>query len=265
MIMPNVRRSRASCRTSLLVIARGGAASRLRRRAGSSARGRSRSRPRTRPRGWRAPVSRARRRRAARRRCATRSAGSRVAGSSSTCSRVPSCATLSTAASCASARARGDRVRRLDLDHVRRDLRHQLLRRALRDDAAAREDRQFVAALGLVHVVRRHQDRHAARHQREQALPEVAPALRIDGAGGLVEQQQFGFVQRRRRQRQPLALPAAQRAGALREQRTQAELRRHGGDPLRAGAAAARPNTCAMNSRFSRTVRSSHSENFCVM
>ncbi len=37
-------------------------------------------------------------------------------------------------------------------------------------------------------------------------------------------------------------------------------------DAMRARRCAAfRPKICAMNSRFSATVRSSHSENFCVM
>ena len=49
----------------------------------------------------------------------------------------------------------------------------------------------------------------------EQPLPEIAPALRIDGAGRFVEQQQFGRVQRGRGQRQALLLTAAHRAGAL--------------------------------------------------
>ena len=92
----------------------------LRRRL-APARGRSRSRRRRRPRGWRAPASTwrcDRRRRAAA--AATRPSGPRVAGSSSTCRRVPSCATLSTRIVREQRAARGDGVVRLDLDHRRR-------------------------------------------------------------------------------------------------------------------------------------------------
>ena len=77
------------------------------------------------------------------------------------------------------------------------------------------EDGEAVAALGFVHVVSRHQDGRAGVGELEQALPEIAAALRIDGAGGLVEQQQLGRVQRRRRERQALLLAAAHGAGAL--------------------------------------------------
>ena len=48
---------------------------------------------------------------------------------------------------------------------------HQLARRALRDDPPAVEDREPVAALGLVHVVRRDEDRGAAVDQPEQRSP----------------------------------------------------------------------------------------------
>ena len=87
-----------------------------------------------------------------------------------------------------------------------------------------------MAALGLVHVVGRDEDRGAATDQREQALPEIAPALRVDGARRLVEQQQLRVVQRRRGEREPLALSAAQRAGALRQQALEIELGRELGD-----------------------------------
>ena len=114
---------------------------------------------------------------------------------------------------------------------------HQSLRRALRDDPAAREDRELVAALGFVHVVRRHEDRHAARDQLEQALPEVAATLRIDRAGGLVEQQQFGLVQRRCREREPLRWPPLSVPARCLNSDRQVELcRRRSAMRVRAGA-----------------------------
>ena len=81
------------------------------------------------------------------------------------------------------------------------------------------EDGEAMAAFGLVHVVSRHQDGGAVVGELEQALPEIAAALRIDRAGGLVEQQQLGRVQRGRRERQALLLAAAHGAGALLAQR----------------------------------------------
>ena len=44
--------------------------------------------------------------------------------------------------------------------------------------------------------------------ERMDFVPEVAPRLRVDAGGRLVEQQQLGLVQRRRGQREAL-LPAA--------------------------------------------------------
>ena len=79
-----------------------------------------------------------------------------------------------------------------DLEDVGVDARHELARRALGHQPAFGQDGQAMAALGLVHVVRRDQDGGALIGELEQALPEIAAALRIDGAGGLVEQQQFG-------------------------------------------------------------------------
>ena len=108
------------------------------------------------------------------------------------------------------------------------------------DEAAAVEDREPVTALGLVHVVRRHEDRRAALDEPEQALPEIAAALRIDCAGGLVEQQQLGPMQRRGREREALALAAAHRAGALRQRAVRDRTRASTLCDARARARAAR-------------------------
>ena len=87
--------------------------------------------------------------------------------------------------------------------------------RAVGDQHAAVEDGEAMAALGLVHVVRRHQDRGAGIGQLEQLFPEVAARFRIDRAGRLVEEQQLGLVDHRAGQRQALLLAAAHRAGQL--------------------------------------------------
>ena len=89
------------------------------------------------------------------------------------------------------------------------------LRRAVRDEAAAIEDRKPMAAFGFVHVVRRDQQRRAGFGEIEQRVPEIAARLRIDGAGRLIEQQQLRFVQHGAGEREALSLAARHRAGQL--------------------------------------------------
>ena len=72
-----------------------------------------------------------------------------------------------------------------------------------------------MAALGLVHVVRADQDGHAVFGEPVDLVPELAPGLRVDAGGGLVEQQQLGLVQDGRGQRQALLPAARERAGEL--------------------------------------------------
>ncbi len=161
--------------------------------------------------------------------------------------------------------ARGAHVVGFDLDHDRVDGIHELPRRALRHEPPAIEDGEAVAALRFVHVVRRHEDRGAAIDQLEQAFPEIATALRIDCAGRLVEQQQLGLVERGGRKREPLLLSAAHRARALLAPVLQMVLARAAPRCARR-AACRRGRRCApMKSRFSCTVRSSHSEKRWVM
>ena len=111
--------------------------------------------------------------------------------------------------------ARSAHIVGFDLDDRCVDRIHELARRALRHEAAAIEDGEAVTALRFVHVVRRHQDRRAAVDQLEQAFPEIATTLRVDGAGRLVEQQQLGLMQRGGREREPLLLSAAHGSRAL--------------------------------------------------
>jgi len=81
------------------------------------------------------------------------------------------------------------RVISQNLDNVHSRIRLQLLRRAVRNFDAVIENGESVTAFGFVHVVRRYQDRRAAFGQAKQVGPEVAAALRIDGACRFVEQQ----------------------------------------------------------------------------
>ncbi len=92
---------------------------------------------------------------------------------------------------------------------------HEIARRPFGHQPPLGEDGEAVAALGFIHVVRGHENGGALLGELEQAIPEVAAALRIHRAGGLVEQQQFRRVQRGRGQRQALLLSATHGAGAL--------------------------------------------------
>ena len=91
-----------------------------------------------------------------------------------------------------------------------------------------------MAALGLVHVVGRHQDRGAGVREVEQLLPETAPRFRVDRTGRLVEEQQLRRMHDRAGQRQALLLPAAHGAGELRRLRLQVVGLEQGVDPLAA-------------------------------
>ena len=72
-----------------------------------------------------------------------------------------------------------------------------------------------VAALGLVHVVGRDQHGHARGGEAVDLVPELAPRLRIDAGGRLVEQQQLRLVHDAGGERQPLLPAAGQLAGEL--------------------------------------------------
>ena len=70
-----------------------------------------------------------------------------------------------------------------------------------------------MASFRFVHEVGGDEDRRALVGQFEQAVPEIPPALRVNRAGGFVQQQQPGFVERDGGQGQPLFLAAAQGPG----------------------------------------------------
>ncbi len=97
-----------------------------------------------------------------------------------------------------------------------REVAFQLAGRAGGDRGAVEDERQAVALLGLVHVVRRDEHGHAAvGRQLVDQVPEQAPAARVDAAGGLVEEEQLGLVDQRRRKRSPLPQPGRQPLGEL--------------------------------------------------
>ena len=90
---------------------------------------------------------------------------------------------------------------------------HQLLWRAFPHHYAPIEKSETVTSFRFVHEVGGDENRRALVGQFEQAVPEIPPALRVDRAGGFVQQQQPRFVQRDRGQGQPLFLAAAQGPG----------------------------------------------------
>src|SRR5258707_134846 len=66
---------------------------------------------------------------------------------------------------------------------------YHLLHRAVDEQAALRDVADLMAALGLVHVVRAHEDGDAARGEAVDHVPELAPRLGIDIGGDVVPHQ----------------------------------------------------------------------------
>ena len=72
--------------------------------------------------------------------------------------------------------------------------RHQLARRAGRDDAAAIDDRDAVAELlGFVQVVRRQQHRVAVLLHLQDVAVQLAAGLRVEAGRRLVEEDELGL------------------------------------------------------------------------
>ena len=67
------------------------------------------------------------------------------------------------------------------------------------------------APLGLVHVMRRDEQRHVLLGELEEQVPQVAPRHRIDPGRRLIEEDQPGLVQQGTGQGQPLLPPAGER------------------------------------------------------
>src|SRR4051812_8437914 len=73
----------------------------------------------------------------------------------------------------------------------------------------------LVAAFGFVHVVGGDKDGEPLGRERMDLVPELAPRLRIDPGGGLVEQQQTWIRQRAGAEREALLPAAGKLAGEL--------------------------------------------------
>ena len=118
-----------------------------------------------------------------------------------TCSVAPNGATISTPG-CAAQRPRHARRRpcRSAYQVTRPEPRDHLGDRCPAVEQLAVGDvGEAVAALGLVHVVRGDQHGEPVGGEPVDLVPELAPRLGVDAGGGLVEQQQLGLVQDRRR------------------------------------------------------------------
>ena len=85
-------------------------------------------------------------------------------------------------------------------------------RAAFGDDLGLVHDHEPVAQLlGLVHVVRRQDERHAALLEPVEPVPQQVPRLRVEAGRRLVEEQQVGLVDEGAGDRQPSLHPARQR------------------------------------------------------
>ena len=91
--------------------------------------------------------------------------------------------------------------------------------RVERQRAAVLQQDEAVEALGLVHVGGAHHHRGAARHHLVHDEPQVAARDRVHAEGGLVEQQDRGFVHQAAGEGELLLHPARQLAGKARLER----------------------------------------------
>ena len=103
----------------------------------------------------------------------------------------------------------------------------QRARRVERDDLALGEEGDARAELvGLVHVVRREEDRRAAVGERAHDLAQVARRLRVQAARRLVEEQHARRVEQRAREQQALAHAGRERLDLALGDLAQAHLAR---------------------------------------
>ena len=91
------------------------------------------------------------------------------------------------------------------LDHLRLDVGlDQRARRVRRDQGTVVDDGEARGEpLGLVHEMRRQQDRLALAQELPQPVPDKMPRLRVEPGRRLVEDQELRVVDERARERQP--------------------------------------------------------------
>ena len=140
---------------------------------------------------------------------------------SRTCARSPNDCTSATPCH---ARQRVDGRARRRRDHFEQLAAQHVLQRGRlveREQVALVQERDARAALGLVQIGRRHQDREAATEELGEQLPELAPRHGIDAGRRLVEQEDPRLVHERAGERELLLHAARQPIGAAGAERRQ--------------------------------------------
>src|SRR5687768_11032183 len=90
---------------------------------------------------------------------------------------------------------------------------HQCAGRAKRNGAPVVDDRDAVAqTLGLLHVVRRQDDRATAGAEHADELPKLPARLRIEPRGRLIEKEELRITNERARECETLLLSAGERS-----------------------------------------------------
>src|ERR1035437_1910416 len=109
----------------------------------------------------------------------------------------------------------------------------QLGRTPRGDEPAVEDEGEAVALLGLVHVVRRDEDRHPARgRELVDEVPEEAPPARVHATGRLVEEEELRLMEQGRRERDALPLAGREVLRELPEEWLEAQARRERADAV---------------------------------
>ena len=141
---------------------------------------------------------------------------------------------------------------------------HELLVRADGDHLAVVDDADAVAELlRLGHVVRGVEDRHALVAQREDAVEDRAPALRVDAHRRLVEVEHLGLVQQRDADVDAPLHAAAELVDAVLLAVDEGDELEHLVDPLLERRRPTSPYILPQNTRFSRALMSGYRAMSC--
>ncbi len=81
--------------------------------------------------------------------------------------------------------------------------------------AVVHDDEPVAELLGLVHVVRRDDERDALALEAVEPVPQHVPGLRVQAGRGLVEEEDLGVVDERPRDGEPALHPARERLDAV--------------------------------------------------
>ena len=104
--------------------------------------------------------------------------------------------------------------------------------RARGQQAAAAEEHEALAPLGLAHDVTRHQQGRPVTRQLREGAPELSPQHRIEPDGRLVEHQELGVAEERRAERDAGLLTAGEPSDDVSGQGHEVDGSEHLVDPL---------------------------------